>query len=154
MGLVSFLRQVFWFILGVSILDTIIVTALIGSGIKVYDWAYFAPSYNAMNFYHAVVSMRSSFSSTAVSANVVAYFFLLVMPAFIFVASNFIIGMFWGLPLMTVRLLTAAGAPLPVIAAFTAFGIILQVFADLWVVDVIVAYIFGRTPFLTMLFGE
>lgn len=154
MGLVSFLRDVFWFIIGASILDTIITTALIGSGVKIYDWAYFAPSYDAMNFYNAIVSMRGSFSSSNVSASVIAYFFLIIIPAFIFVFSNFIVGLFWGLPLMTSRLLTAAGAPLPVIVAFTGVGILLQVFADLWVIDTIIAYIFGRSTFLSMLFGE
>ncbi len=87
--------------------------------------------------------------------NVFAFFFFYVIPSrLIFVILNFFYGLFAGLPVIIMNVMPAISAPSGVIVGFTITAIIFQMIADVWFIDVIIAYIFGRTPILSMIFGE
>ncbi len=154
MGLVSFMRSIALFMLVVSIFDTVTVSVLIGTGVQVYDWVYFAPAPLANSFYQSVQKAAYTASHTPLGLNVFAYFFLFVIPTGLFAAANLIYGLFAGMPIMISNLLQVAGAPLNVVLGLTALAIIFQALADIWLIDVLIAYIVGRTPLLSMIFGE
>lgn len=154
MGLVRFLRELFMFNLFLTLIDTMVVTALLSSGIPVESWAYFAPAVNGMSLYQNALAIQQAASSGLAKLNVWAYFFLLVTPSFAFAFINFVIGTFVGLPLLVYNVLAAAGAPVGVQVAFVTAAAVMQGFADLWVMDTLISWVIGRTPYLTMLFGE
>ena len=154
MGLVRILRELFMFNLFLTLIDTMVVTALLSSGIPVESWAYFAPAVNGMSLYQSALAIQQAASKGLVQLNVWAYFFLLVSPSFAFAFINFVIGTFIGMPLLVYNVLTAAGAPVGVQVAFVTATAIMQGFADLWVMDTLISWVVGRTPYLTMLFGE
>ena len=154
MGLVRFLRELFMFNLFLVLIDTMVVTALLSSGIPVESWAYFAPAINGMSLYQNALAIQQAASEGAVNLSVWAWFFLFAYPAFAFAFINFLIGLFVGMPLMTYNILSAAGAPIGVQVAFVTATAIMQGFADLWAMDALISWVIGRTPYLTMLFGE
>jgi hypothetical protein len=155
MGVVSWLRGFANAILLMVILDTLFVTVAISSGAPVPSYAYFAPAWAGQSLYQYALSWSSMSSLKQVQVNVFAFFFFYVIPSgLVFVILNFLYGLFAGLPVIIMNGLSAVGAPSGVVVGFTIVAIIFQMIADVWFIDVIVAYIFGRTPILSMIFGE
>jgi signal transduction histidine kinase len=154
MGLVSTLRSVATFVLFLVILDTAVVVAAAGSGAPVPDWLYFAPSFLGSPFFSAVQNLAGQNLNQA-SVNVYAAFFFYVVPSgLLFAATNLFLGAFAGLPMVAYKLAWAAGAPVAVIVAGTTVAAILQAMADIFLVDAIFAYIFGRPLLMEEVFGE
>ena len=155
MGVVAWLRGIATFLLAFIILDTLVVTVAISSGIPVPSYVYFAPTWAGQSFYRYVLSWSAMSALKQVQVNVFAFFFFYVVPSgLIFVVLNFFYGIFAGLPIMISNLLSAVGAPSGVVFGFTIAAIIFQMIAWVWFIDVIIAQIFGRTPILSMIFGE
>jgi len=155
MGVVGWLRGIATFLLAFIILDTLVVTVAISSGIPVSSYAYFAPTWAGQSFYQYVMSWQAKQSLRQVQVNVFSFFFFYVIPSgLIFVILNFFYGIFAGAPIMASNLLSAVGAPSGVVFGFTIAALILQMIAWVWYLDVIMAYVFGRTPILSMIFGE
>ena len=155
MGVVGWLRGIANGMLMLVILDTLVVTVAISSGTPVPSYVYFAPTWAGQSFYQYVLSWSTMSSLKQVQVNVFAFFFFYVIPSgLIFVILNFLYGLFAGAPIIAMNCLSAVGAPSGVIVAFTIAAIIFQMIADVWFIDVIIAYIFGRTPILSMIFGE
>ena len=155
MGVLGWLRSFANAILMLVILDTLAVTVAISSGVPVSSWAYFAPTWAGQSFYQYALSWSTMSSLKQVQVNVFAFFFFYVIPSgLIFVILNFFYGIFAGAPIMASNLLSAVGAPSGVVFGFTIATIIFQMLAWVWFIDVIIAQIFGRTPFLSMIFGE
>jgi len=155
MGVVGWLRSFANGVLMLIILDTLFVTVAISSGIPVPSYAYFAPTWAGQSFYHYVMSWSTMSSLKQVQVNVFAFFFFYVIPSgLIFVILNFFYGIFAGAPIMVANLLSVVDAPSGVVFGFTIAMSIIQAIAWVWFIDVIIAYIFGRTPILSMIFGE
>jgi len=155
MGVVGWLRSFANGILMLVILDTLAVTVAIGSGVPVPSYAYFAPTWAGQSFYQYALSWSTMSSLKQIQVNVFAFFFFYVIPSgLIFVILNFLYGLFAGLPVIIMNVLPAISAPSGVVVGFTIVAIIFQMIADVWFIDVVIAYIFGRTPILSMIFGE
>jgi hypothetical protein len=155
MGVVGWLRGIANGMLLLVILDTLVVTVAISSGTPVPSYAYFAPTWAGQSFYQYALSWSTMSSLKQVQVNVFAFFFFYVIPSgLIFVIFNFFYGLFAGTPIIAMNGLSAVGAPSGVIVGFTIAAIIFQMIADVWFIDVIIAYVFGRTPILSMIFGE
>jgi hypothetical protein len=155
MGVVGWLRGFANGMLMLVILDTVVVTVAISSGIPVPSYAYFAPTWAGQSFYRYVLSWSTMQSLRQVQVNVFAFFFFYVIPSgLIFVILNFFYGLFAGLPIIIMNVLPAMSAPSGVVVGFTIVAFIFQMIADVWFIDVIIAYVFGRTPILSMIFGE
>jgi hypothetical protein len=136
------------------ILDTLVVTVAISSGVPVPSYVYFAPTWAGKSFYQYVLSWSTMSSLKQAQVNVFAFFYYVIPSGLIFVILNFFYGLFAGLPIIIMNVLPAMSAPSGVIVGFTIVAIIFQMIADVWFIDVIIAYIFGRTPILSMIFGE
>ena len=155
MGVVGWLRGFANAILLMVILDTLFATVAISSGVPVPSYAYFAPTWAGQSLYQYALSWSSMSSLKQVQVNVFAFFFFYVIPSgLIFVILNFLYGLFAGLPVIIMNVLPVVGAPSGVVVGFAIVSIIFQLIADVWFIDVIIAYIFGRTPILSMIFGE
>jgi len=155
MGLVSTLRSVATFVLLLVILDTAVTIAAAGSGAPVPDWLYFAPNFLGSSFYSAVQNLAAQQSLNQASINVYAMFFFYIVPSgLLFAAANIFLGAFAGLPMVAYKLAWAVGAPAAVIAAGTTVAAILQAMADIFLVDAIFAYIFGRPLLMEEVFGQ
>jgi len=155
MGVVGWLRGIANGILMLVILDTLVVTVAISSGVPVPSYVYFAPTWAGQSFYSYVMSWSTMSALKQVQVNVFAFFFFYVIPSgLIFVIINFFYGLFAGAPIIIMNALSALGAPSGVVVGFTIVALIFQLIADVWFIDVITAYIFGRTPILSMIFGE
>jgi hypothetical protein len=153
MGLVSTLKSVATFVLFLAILDTAVTIAAAGSGAPVPDWLYFAPNFLGSSFYSAVQNLAGQ-SLNQASINVYAMFFFYIVPSgLLFAATNIFLGAFAGLPMVAYKLAWAAGAPAAVITAGTTVAAILQAMADIFLVDAIFAYIFGRPLLMEEVFG-
>jgi len=153
MGLVSLLRGIAYAALIATILDTFIVAAAIGSGVPVPSWAYFAPSWAGESFYKHVVAMQSQNLGRA-QVNVFAFFFFYVTPQVVFIILNFLYGLFAGFAIILSEALSAVGAPAVIVFAVSIAAGILQSLATVWLFDALIAQVLGRTPFLSMIFGE
>ena len=153
MGLVSFLRAIAYGVLIAVILDTFLVTAAISSGIPVPSYAYFAPTWAGKSFYQHVLAWQSQ-GLGRVQVNVFAFFYFYVVPTVIFILFNFLYGLFAGAPIVLANVLPAVGAPAGVVIAMVVITGIIQGLSVAWLFDVLIAQIFGRTPMLSMIFGE
>ncbi len=155
MGLVSTLRSVATFVLFLVILDTAVVIAAAGSGAPVPDWLYFTPNFLGSPFFSAVQKLASQQNLNQASINVFDMFFFYIVPSgLLFAATNLFLGAFAGLPMIAYKLAWAAGAPAAVIAAGTTVAAILQAMADIFLIDAIFAYIFGRPLLMEEVFGQ
>jgi signal transduction histidine kinase len=154
MGLVSTLRSVATFVLFLAILDTAVVIATAGSGAPVPDWLYFAPNLLGGPFFAGVQKLAGQQLNQASLNMYATFFFYVVMPGLFFAATNLFLGAFAGLPMIAYKLAWAAGAPAAVIAAGTTVAAILQAMADIFLVDAIFAYVFGRPILTEMVFGS
>ena len=152
--LLSLIRSIAYSVFVISLLDTILVSGMIASGAPVPSWSYFPPSFAGQ----ILLSAAESWSHVAQQNNgltMLSFFILLVIPrGLFFVVSNLVVGMAAGLPVMAARLLSAAGAPASVAMAVTIGATVIQMIAVVYFVDIIIAYIFGRTPILSMIFNE
>jgi len=153
MGLVSFLRAIAYGVLIAVILDTFLVTAAISSGIPVPSYAYFAPTWAGKSFYQHVLAWQSQ-GLGRVQVNVFSFFYFYVVPTVIFILFNFLYGLFAGAPIVLANVLPAVGAPAGVVIAMVVITGIIQGLSVAWLFDVLIAQIFGRTPMLSMIFGE
>jgi len=154
MGLASTLRSIAIFILFLAILDTAVVTDIAGSGAPVPDWLYFAPNFLGKPFFAGVQKLAGQ-QLNQISLNVYAmFFFYVVAPGLFFAMMNLFFGAFAGFPMIVYKLAWAAGAPAAVIAAGTTVAAIFQAMADIFLVDAIFAYIFGRPLLTEMVFGQ
>jgi len=155
MGLASTLRSAATFVLFLAILDTAVVIATAGSGAPIPDWLYFAPNFLGSPFFSAVQKLAAQQSLNQASINVYAMFFFYILPSgLFFAATNLFLGAFAGLPMIVYKLAWAAGAPAAVIAAGTTVAAIFQAMADIFLVDAIFAYVFGRPILTEMVFGQ
>jgi hypothetical protein len=153
MGLVSWLRAIAYGALIAAILDTYFVTAAIASGVPVPSWAYFAPTWAGKSFYQHVLAWQSQ-GLGRVQVNVFSFFYFYVVPTVIFILFNFFFGLFAGLPIVLANVLPTVGAPAGVVIAVVVVTGIIQGLSVAWLFDVLIAQIFGRTPMLSMIFGE
>jgi len=155
MSPVSALRTIATFILFFVILDTVVVIAVVGSGAPVPDWMYFAPNLLGSSFYSGVQKLAAQQSLNQASINVYAMFFFYVLaPGVFFALTNLFLGAFAGIPIITFKLAWAFGVPAADIAALTTGTAIFQAMADIFLVDAIFAYVFGRPLLTEMIFGQ
>jgi len=154
MSPVSALRTVATFVLFLVILDTAVVIAVGGSGAPVPDWLYFAPNFLGSPFFSAVQKLAAQQSLSQATVNVYDMFFFYIIPfGLVFAITNLFLGAFAGLPIIAYRLAWAFGAPAAAVAALTTAAAIFQAMADIFLVDAIFAYIFGRPLLMEELFG-
>jgi len=151
---VSTLRSIATFVLFMVILDTAVAIAVAGSGAPIPDWMYFAPNFIGSPFFSAVQKLAAQHNLNQVTVNAFQMFFFYIVPSgLLFAVTNLFLGVFAGLPIIVYKLAGAAGAPTAVIAAGTTVAAILQAMADIFLVDVIFAYIFGKPVLTEMVFG-
>ena len=157
----STLRSIATFVLFMVILDTAVAIAVAGSGAPIPDWMYFAPNFIGSPFFSAVQKLAAQHNLNQVTVNAFQMFFFYIVPSgfyivpsgLLFAVTNLFLGVFAGLPIIVYKLAGAAGAPTAVIAAGTTVAAILQAMADIFFVDVIFAYIFGKPVLTEMVFG-